>query len=164
MIRKADIDDIPSIRGMASIVFPETYKSIISSEQIEFMMDMMYSEESITRQMNEDKVIYYLIEDQGYVSFSREGRTDDGRELYHLDKLYVLPAFQGQGLGRELFEKVLSEVRSISGGDSRIELNVNRKNPAVSFYERMGMTKARSGDFPIGKGFYMNDYIMAIDL
>lgn len=26
----------------------------------------------------------------------------------------------------------------------------------------MGMKKVRQGDFPIGNGYYMNDYIMAL--
>ena len=45
-----------------------------------------------------------------------------------------------------------------------MELNVNRNNKALRFYERMGMHKDREGDFPIGNGFYMNDYIMAITI
>ena len=45
-----------------------------------------------------------------------------------------------------------------------MELNVNRHNPALGFYEHMGMSKAREGDFDIGNGFYMNDYIMGITI
>ena len=45
-----------------------------------------------------------------------------------------------------------------------MELNVNRSNRALHFYERMGMRRLREGDFPIGGGFYMNDYIMGLDL
>ena len=35
---------------------------------------------------------------------------------------------------------------------------------AVKFYERMGMRKLREGDFEIGGGFYMNDYIMGLEI
>jgi hypothetical protein len=45
-----------------------------------------------------------------------------------------------------------------------MELNVNRHNRAVTFYEHMGMHKDREGDFPIGEGYYMNDYIMQMTL
>ncbi len=45
-----------------------------------------------------------------------------------------------------------------------MELNVNRNNPALGFYEHMGMKKVREGDFPIGNGYYMNDYIMGLDI
>ena len=41
-----------------------------------------------------------------------------------------------------------------------MELNVNRNNKALEFYKKMGMHIAESGDFNIGGGFYMNDYIM----
>jgi diamine N-acetyltransferase len=34
----------------------------------------------------------------------------------------------------------------------------------VYFYEHMGMKKVREGDFPIGNNYYMNDYIMSLDI
>ena len=41
-------------------------------------------------------------------------------------------------------------------------LNVNRYNTgAVRAYERCGFVIRESGDFPIGNGFVMEDYIMA---
>ena len=46
----------------------------------------------------------------------------------------------------------------------QMRLNVNRQNKALTFYEKMGMTKVDEGDFPIGNGFYMNDYIMGLDI
>lgn len=45
-----------------------------------------------------------------------------------------------------------------------LELNVNRNNKALHFYEHMGMKKLREGDFPIGNGYYMNDYIMGKEI
>ena len=45
-----------------------------------------------------------------------------------------------------------------------MELNVNRSNRAKGFYERMGMRVVREGDFPIGGGFFMNDYIMGMEV
>ena len=49
-------------------------------------------------------------------------------------------------------------------GSAAIELNVNRQNLALGFYRRMGMRIDREGDFDIGNGFYMNDYIMRLEL
>ena len=40
-IRKATMEDVPVIRDMASVVFPETYREILSPEQIDYMMDWM---------------------------------------------------------------------------------------------------------------------------
>ena len=54
-IRKATTADCGLIHDMASIVFPATYKEIISAEQMEFMMDWMYSHDNIRKQMEEDR-------------------------------------------------------------------------------------------------------------
>lgn len=164
MIRKASIEDIEQIRILADTAFRVTYKDILSAEQMEYMMQRMYSQDSLLHQMTQENNIFFIEEGKGYASFHSDGSTPDGRSLFHLEKLYVLPEYQKTGLGLKLFDTVLKEASLLACGHPfRVELNVNRNNPAVGFYEHIGMYKSRSGDFPIGKGFYMNDYIMAID-
>jgi len=34
----------------------------------------------------------------------------------------------------------------------------------LTFYEKMGMQKVDEGDFHIGNGYYMNDYIMGLEI
>ena len=188
MIRKAGTEDIPAIREMADVVFRQTYREILSPAQMEYMMNMMYSVQSLEAQMLREGNIFFIEDGGGYVSYRPDGWTEDGRERFHLEKLYVLPEHQGTGLGRRLFETVLIEAKAAGGAEAtsrtaatapiangatakatesatiRIELNVNRNNPALGFYKHMGMRRDREGDFPIGGGFYMNDYIMAIDI
>jgi len=164
MIRKATVEDIPLIIQMAEIVFPHTYSNILSADQIEYMMDMMYSVQSLQKQFTQEHQIFFISESNGYVSYRPDGVLPDGRNLFHLEKLYVLPQTQRIGLGKALFNTVVNDIRASSGVPARIELNVNRWNPAVSFYEHLGMKCDRSGDFPIGNGYYMNDYIMVRDV
>lgn len=70
-IRIATTKDIPLIRQMAEQVFPKTYRHIITSEQCDYMMDMMYSEASLLRQMTKEGHVYQLLsvdgEPAGYV-------------------------------------------------------------------------------------------------
>ena len=164
MIRKADPADIGAIMDMAEVAFRHTYSEILSPAQMEYMMDWMYSRTSLEKQMTMDGHIFFIEDGKGYVSFRYDNRSSDGRDVYHLEKLYVLPSCQGQGLGLQLFNRVVEEAVKLSGPRPvRIELNVNRNNPAAKFYEHIGMYKSRQGDFPIGDGFYMNDYIMAYE-
>ena len=95
----------------------------------------------------------------GYVSVQPEGE-----DLFHLQKIYVLPKFQRMRLGGELFRTAVEYIRSVHPAPCRMELNVNRENGALHFYEHMGMRKVREGDFAIGNGYYMNDYIMGMEL
>ena len=74
-----------------------------------------------------------------------------------------MPSEQGKGVGKLLFNQAVDYVTN-SFLPSRIELNVNRNNNAVGFYRHIGMRILREGDFHIGEGFYMNDYIMGADI
>lgn len=161
-IRRADADDIELIRSLAQVAFPAAYAEILTPEQTAYMMEWMYSAKSIENQLAQGHA--YFIADFGgkpcgYVSVERQGEA-----LFHLQKIYVLPEFQGKGLGKFMFETAKNYIKSVCPQGCVMELNVNRKNPAVGFYERMGMGKSRSGDFEIGGGFFMNDFIMSMKL
>ena len=162
-IRKATTNDIALIHQMAWVVFPHTYHIILTPEQIDYMMEWMYSEKSLQKQMEEDGHIYYLAfkedEPAGYLSIQPEGE-----HIFHLQKIYVLPSFQGMNLGKLLFEQAIKGIKELHPAPCQMRLNVNRQNKALTFYEKMGMKKVDEGDFPIGNGFYMNDYIMGLDI
>lgn len=162
-IRKATLEDIEMINRLAWIVFPHTYKEILSPEQMEYMMDWMYSPENLYKQMTEDGHIYYLAfegdEPAGYLSIQPECE-----HTYHLQKIYVLPSFQGKKLGKLLFEQAIKAIKELHPEPCQMRLNVNRQNKALTFYEKMGMKKVDEGDFHIGNGYYMNDYIMGLDI
>ena len=162
-IRKATTDDITLIHEMAWVVFPHTYKDILTPEQIDYMMEWMYSEKNLCKQMEEDGHIYYIAfkenEPVAYLSIQPEGE-----HIFHLQKIYVLPSFQGMNLGKLLFEQAIKAIKELHPAPCQMRLNVNRENKAVTFYQKMGMKKVDEGDFPIGKGFYMNDYIMGLDI
>lgn len=138
-------------------------RKILSQEQIDYMMDMMYTDLSLSQQMTSGKNVFFLIDGKGYASYRFKGRGEDSVDVFHIEKLYVMPDAQGNGLGRELFETVVSDAKMSAVGPVRIELNVNRHNAkAIAFYEHMGMHRKEQGDFPIGSGFFMNDYIMSL--
>ena len=167
-IIKAAEEDLQSVHDMAEVVFRHTYRDILSPEQMEYMMDWMYSLPNLIRQLEDGHEYFIALREGlpcGYVSVQPEGRADGQRVVYHLQKIYVMPSEQGRGLGRILFEHALKHISDKEDGTPvHVELNVNRNNPAVGFYEHLGMKRLRQGDFHIGNGYYMNDYIMGIDL
>lgn len=169
--RRATTDDIELIRSIAKVAFPATYSTIISAEQIDYMMEWMYSAEKLQQEIS-GNITYLLAEVDGrtvgYLSFGPDEGTADcaaapgqGR-LFHLHKIYLLPEAQGGGNGKRLFMAGEREMRL--AGATAFELNVNRGNPALGFYRHLGMQLSRSGDFDIGGGFFMNDHIMRKEL
>ena len=86
---------------------------------------------------------------------------------------YVMPQEHGNHfdtkmlqIGKLMFEKAVDFVKqSKSERAGKIELNVNRYNSkALKFYTKMGMKKIFEGDFDIGNGYLMTDYIMSLDV
>lgn len=162
-IREANTADCELIQELAQQIFPVTYQSILTPGQVEYMMEWMYSLDNIRRQMEEEKQVYLLAYQKekaiGYASVQQQGE-----DVFHLQKIYVLPSYQGKHCGSFLFREAIKFIKTRHPEPCLMELNVNRYNKALQFYERMGMKKLREGDFPIGNGFYMNDYIMGIEI
>ena len=156
-IRTASVDDVSLIQDIAARVWPHTYSDIISSEQIKYMLEMMYSAASLQEQMTARKCEFILIESTeqsfGFASFSSLNK-----DVFRLHKLYVDTAAQGQGLGLMLLKEV--EKRSLKREGEILELNVNKYNRAKTFYEKNGFSVHREEVIDIGNGFVMDDFVM----
>ena len=57
-------EDACTINEIANVAFRATYATIISQSQIDYMIDWMYSEDTIKKEIA-DKVTYLLLETEG---------------------------------------------------------------------------------------------------
>ena len=162
--KRAAVEDTPLIEELAQEIFRETYKVMLSPEQIDYMMVWMYSQENLHRQISQLGHIYHIVYDGdtpvGYISLEQQGER-----LWHLQKIYLRPGLQGKSIGKQMFMFAVDYIRRNSALPATMELNVNRDNvKAWTFYQHMGMHKASQGDFHIGSGYFMTDYIMAMEI
>lgn len=157
-IRPATPADIPTIHQLAEAIWWPTYQPILSSEQISFMLEKMYSEEALADQMLAEGMNFLIVEQDSHpVGFAAYSLTDTENQVYKIHKLYVLPDQQGKGTGRMLIN-YMATVAAGSGGKI-LELNVNRGNPAFHFYKKIGFTVHQEVDIPYYQ-FVLNDYIL----
>lgn len=156
-IKKAGVIDIPLIRELTFRVWPQTYASILSQAQIDYMLEMMYSEDSLKKQMTEEGCRFIIIyEDGNPVGFA--SYNEEQPQRWKLNKIYVLPGQQGKGTGKYMINYITEEIKKSEG--SSLFLQVNRYNNAKVFYERLGFTETDFINLDIGNGYFMNDYIM----
>ncbi len=165
IIRKATLEERAFIRSVSERTWPSTYGHIISQEQIDFMLDWMYSDASLSEQFAKGHQFYIANlhgEDIGFCSVSAEGATENdvSQTAHKLNKLYVLPAAHGSGAGKALLHKAI-EVAKAEGSTS-LFLQVNKHNNAYTFYEKNGFVKEAEFKFDIGNGFFMDDYVMRL--
>ncbi len=163
-ITQVSPSEIPALREIALPSFEQTYRDIVSKEQNDWMMEDMYSVESLERQFVEGQQFYLFYvggKAVGYLSLHPESET-----LVHLEKLYFNFDMHGKGYGRILIEHAFKEVKRLCRGEAcRMELNVNRYNKAVDFYFKIGLQIARQGDYIIeGTDFIRPDYILYKEL
>ena len=156
-IKKAGTGDIPLIRELTFRVWPQTYTSILSPEQIDYMLEMMYSEASLKKQMAENGCQFIIVyEDGNPVGFASYSEEEPKR--WKLNKIYVLQNQQGKGTGKYVIHYIIEEIKKQNANS--LFLQVNRYNNAKAFYEKLGFTEIDLINLDIGNGYFMNDYVM----
>jgi GNAT superfamily N-acetyltransferase len=161
-IEKVGQEAIPIIQQLTMQVWPQTYAAVLTQEQISYMLNLMYSEDALVRQMlsgHQFIIAFDKNEPLGFASYSPSEKEKE----FKLHKLYVITTIQKTGAGKKILWYIMDDVKLLGG--NHLILQVNRQNEnAIGFYERMGFHKQNEADFDIGNGFYMNDYIMGINL
>ena len=155
-IRNATTQDISLIRELTFKIWPQTYAAIISKEQIGYMLDMMYSETSLKKQMTEGSQFLIAYDDNEPVGFAAYEETEP--QLFKLHKIYVLPSQQGKGTGKFIIDRIIEKIKSQNA--KALQLQVNRYNKAKGFYEKLGFSVLKEINLDIGGGYFMNDYVM----
>jgi len=156
-IQKADTIHIPAIQQLAKLVWPLTYKQIISEAQIAYMLDLFYSTSSLQKQMSEGHQFILAIDNNKIIGFADYAKQSPVQ--YKLNKLYVNPDQQSKGTGKFLLDHIIQDI--LSNNATRLEVNVNRHNKALQFYLKNGFEIIKEDDIGIGDGYFMNDYVLS---
>jgi N-acetylglutamate synthase-like GNAT family acetyltransferase len=157
ILRKARLEDIPTIQEIAEEAWRPTYGHILTEAQTLYMIPMMYAKEVIKPQIN----LFSMVEEDGftigYCAFEITSETDG-----KLHKLYLRPSIKQKGAGSFMIEQISLQARSL--GLTSIYLNVNKLNSAVEFYLKKGFIVEREMVLDIGNGYVMDDYVMRLYL
>lgn len=147
--------EVPDIKMLAYKIWHEVYPSILSIEQINYMLSEIYNEKALANQMEVGHHFFGIKDGQenleGFFSVS----SSEGN--FKLQKLYLSPLLHGRSLGKACINYIKEYV--IKNNGKTLILNVNRNNPAVYFYKKNGFEIIESVDIPFGK-YILNDYIM----
>lgn len=159
-IRKAVIADIPTIQQIAVETWRPTYSHILTEEQTIYMLDLMYRTDVLSQQIR-GNVDFFMVE-VDHVAIGYFAIEPQGDKHAKLHKLYLRPQQKAQGTGSSIIAYLKNWANT--RGIETIELNVNKYNSAVSFYEKMGFERIREMVLDIGQGYVMDDYVMQLRL
>lgn len=160
VIREATKDDIQIIRDLVHLIWPKAYGKILSAEQLQYMLELIYSESSLQKQFDAHHTFLMVEENIQPVAFASYNNLRDN--IFKLQKIYALPEQQGKGIGKMLINHIIQKIKNQNA--TALLLNVNRNNKAKNFYEHFGFSVIGEEDIDIGNGYFMNDYIMSLNV
>ena len=161
-ILQATSKDIPIIQEIAHQTWPINYGGILSKAQLDYMMDLMYSNESLLEQFKIKPLFFLAQEGDLFLGFTSCENNYLNNNVTRIHKIYILPEAQGKGVGKLLVDKVIALAKE--NQSKVISLNVNKFNNAVSFYQKLGFEIVGQEDIDIGNGFLMEDYKMELKI
>jgi ribosomal protein S18 acetylase RimI-like enzyme len=156
-------DELILIQGIAHQTWPSTFAGILSSEQIDYMLNWMYDLQLLESQMDKGHGFLVAEEDGIAIGFAGYELNHLAGSMSKLHKLYLLPSSQGNGVGKALLLEVAKRARE--AGQKSLVLNVNKQNKkAIDFYRVLGFVTIRQEVNDIGSGYVMDDDVMELSL
>lgn len=147
-VRKAKVSDAYGVAKVHVDTWLSTYQGIVPDE---FLETLTYDHREKAWAAIISKEHVFVAEKGGeIVGFSSGGKERSGEyegydgELY---AIYLLQEHQGQGIGKQLVEPVVEELKNMHI-DSML-VCVLKDNKAGSFYEKLGGTLIGSGEIDI---------------
>ena len=149
--------EVKIIESLAKEIWTEHYTSVIGKAQVDYMLDKFQSKKVISKQINVEGFLYYIIQKDGK-NIGYMGVQPRDNELF-LSKLYMKSSERGKGYGKKAIQFVENFCKEKKL--NKIALTVNKNNlNTIKAYEKMGFKNIASIIQDIGNGFFMDDYKM----
>ena len=155
--RAADDSDLAAIAGLADEIWHQHFQTILSPEQIDYMVEKFQSYPALKSQVEEEGYEYYqtLMDGTlaGYIGIHPE--TD----ALFLSKLYLHKDYRGRHIATQAFHFLIDLCKK--RGLKKIWLTCNKHNDSsLAVYHHLGFQVTDTQEADIGNGFIMDDYIM----
>ncbi len=148
--RECTLDDIAAIQKVLFNTWAASYADFIPMKDIQWYFNNYYSDSNFTRMCDDPTTWNFVAEVKGHVVGYARGKLNDEQKRFYLESLYVLPEFQGRGIGTELLKIV--EQKAVSQHHSSLWLGVMVQNiPSLEWYRKLGFQFVEESPFQMGK-------------
>lgn len=154
----ATIEDLKYIGYLRQKIWDSTYRGIYDNEWIDQFDFAHHERNDLLKLQNPDFYVYLILENNnkiGYFMLSQELPCRYKDFTVCLNALYILPDFQGKGIGCEGIE-MIKEYCKIHGINKFYNQCNVHNSKAISFYKKMG---GMIGHKDIGNAYKYEDSI-----
>lgn len=148
-IREWTAADLETIRRLTWTTWLDAYGTFIPEKDLKLYFDAVYSVEELTRLQESPHFRGLLAEmDRQAAGYAKVRYAPEEARCY-VSSLYILPEFQGMGVGNVLLEE--AERRALAFGVKEIWLGVMVQNTkALEWYLRKGFVFVEEQPFTMG--------------
>jgi len=149
VVRGWNEGDLESIRRITWTTWLDAYGSFIPERDLKSYFDSAYTVKELTELHRSPHFRGLLAEVEGRPTGYAKVRYAPEEQRCYVSSLYVLPEFQGKGVGRRLMEE--AERHALAFGVKEIWLGVMVQNtPALEWYQRNGFVFVEEQPFTMG--------------
>jgi ribosomal protein S18 acetylase RimI-like enzyme len=167
-IVRATLEDCDKLVKLSKQCFLESHGNSASKQDVETFINLTYSKNAYTNELNNVNNIYHLlyVDDKiaGYskIVLNQTFETKNWVTSTKLDRLYLLKAYYGLHLGKQLlnFNIELSKQNNQKGMWLAVWIENLR---AVEFYNKMGFKISGEYNFKISENHYNPNHIMYLN-
>ncbi len=146
------------IEKLAWQILPDFYRDSIPADHTAFYIKKYISPDALQRQVDNDFHIYLLAFGKQPVGYLALHHQPEMKTLL-LDKLYLLEAYRGQGIGTRVVDFVKQEALSVKCSKIKLVVNVHNAR-GIRFYERHGYTLGERFVNHFENGHSISNYYM----
>lgn len=148
-------EEVAILRDLAIQTFTETFGGHNTDEQLQEFFEQDYTVEVLGKELKStENEVYFLRRDGEVVGYLKVNWGEDQTEQeledsFEIQRIYILNAYQGHGLGKFLFEFALE--RAYASGKRWAWLGVWENNlKAQALYRKYGFEKFSEHSFAVG--------------
>jgi GNAT superfamily N-acetyltransferase len=150
-------EQLETVAALAREIWYEYYVPLIGQAQVDYIVARFQTAEVMAEQITSGYEYFLVRRAQADIGYFAVQPQLEERRLF-LSKLYLLDRHRGGGTGRACMEFI--ERLGRDRGLDLLWLTVNKGNPSVQAYQRLGFSIAAEIVMDIGGGFVMDDYRM----
>lgn len=149
------LSDLAALQQVSRRTFTETFGDANTPEDLAAYLATAYSTQQLTQELTQPTTTFDFIQVAGqvagYLKLNWDASQSEHRGSHSLEieRIYILPAYKRQGLGKALYQHAVARARRLH--KTTIWLGVWEHNqPARKFYERMGFQQIGDHVFQLG--------------
>lgn len=150
IIRPWESDDLSAIQRVTWETWLATYSAFIPKDDLQTYFEAHYNLAALAELFNSREVNGWVAEVEEVVVGYLKTRRNDREKRFHVSSVYVLPAYQGKGIGMKLLHA--AEALATACHFDKVWLGVMVQNiNALAWYKKIGFQFIEDAPFTMGQ-------------